>query len=165
MLEFVETIRYECPEKSIHEAWSLCGCALEWKTNWPNIIKLWQNVLIILASTAICERWFSKQNIVKSALRSRLRLNTLDALMRISLYGLGANEIDWQTVLHEWRNMRDLSIRVLDWTSVCVCASKHYLKFCITSDGHWSHRKYDNGIDLIAYSSKLYSSYLLLWIE
>ena len=114
MLEFVETIRHECPQKSIHEAWALCGCTLEWKTNWPNLIKLWQKMLVIPASTAICERGFSKQNIVKSALRSRLHLNTLDALMRVSLCGLGASEIDWQAVFQEWRNMRDRRILVLD---------------------------------------------------
>jgi hypothetical protein len=33
ILEFVETTRHECPQKSIYEAWSLCGCTLEWKTN------------------------------------------------------------------------------------------------------------------------------------
>ena len=43
-----------------------------------------------------------------------MHLNTLDALMRVSLCGLGANEIDWQAVLQEWRNMRDRRILVLD---------------------------------------------------
>ena len=71
-------------------------------------------MLVISSSTAIFERRFSKQNIVNSALRSRLLLNTLGALMRVSLYGLGANEIDWQVVLQEWRNMRDRPILVLD---------------------------------------------------
>ena len=73
-----------------------------------------QKMLVIPASTAICERGFSKQNVVKSTLRSRLRLNTLDALMCVSLCGLGANEINWQVVLQEWRNMRDRRILVLD---------------------------------------------------
>ena len=38
-----------------------------------------------LASTTICEREFSKQNWVKSDLINRLILETLDALMRVSL--------------------------------------------------------------------------------
>ena len=29
ILDFVKTIRHECPHKFIHEAWSLCGCTLE----------------------------------------------------------------------------------------------------------------------------------------
>ena len=29
MLELVKTIQHECPQKSIHEASSLCGCTLE----------------------------------------------------------------------------------------------------------------------------------------
>ena len=41
-----------------------------------------------LASTTICERGFSKQSGVKSDRSSRLKLETLDALMQVSLYGL-----------------------------------------------------------------------------
>jgi len=41
-----------------------------------------------LASTTICERGFSKQNWVKSDRKSRLKLETFDALMRVSLCGL-----------------------------------------------------------------------------
>ena len=51
---------------------------------------------------------------MKSALRSHLRLNTLNALMRISVCELGVNEIDWQAIFQEWRNMRDRHILVLD---------------------------------------------------
>lgn len=114
MLEFIETMRYECGQKSINEAWVLCGCSLEWRTNWPNLTRLWQKVLVIPSSIAICERGFSKQNLVKSALRSRLRLNTLDALMRVSLCGIDVGDIDWLAVMQEWRNMRDRRILALD---------------------------------------------------
>ena len=41
-----------------------------------------------LASTTICERGFSDQNWVTNDRRSRLKLETLDALMRVSLCGL-----------------------------------------------------------------------------
>ena len=54
------------------------------------------------------------QNLVKSALRSRLRLNTLDALMRVSLCGIDVGDIDWLAVMQEWRNMRDRRILALD---------------------------------------------------
>ena len=51
-------------------------------------------VIFIPSSVAICERRFSKQNAIKSHLRNRLNLKTLDALMRFSLYGLEVNAMD-----------------------------------------------------------------------
>ena len=41
-----------------------------------------------LASTTICEHRFSKQNWMKSYCKIRLRLESLDALMQVSLCGL-----------------------------------------------------------------------------
>ena len=40
-------------------------------------------------------RGFSEQNAIKSHLRNRLNLTNLDALMRVSLYGLEVNAMDW----------------------------------------------------------------------
>ena len=45
--------------------------------------------------TTTCERGFSKHKWVKSARRSRLKLETLDALMRVSLCGLPMENMDW----------------------------------------------------------------------
>ena len=50
----------------------------------------------------------------KSALQSHLHLNTLDALMLITLCGRIVDDIDWQVVILEWRNMRDHCILVID---------------------------------------------------
>ena len=71
-------------------------------------------LLLIPTNIAICERRFTKQYIDKSALRSRLHLNTLDALMSVSLCGFSANDIFWQAAFLEWRNMRDRHIVVID---------------------------------------------------
>ena len=65
----------------------------------------WKNILI-LSSVAIV-RGFSEQNAIKSHLRNRLNLTNLDALMRVSLYGLEVNAMDWATIFNTWRNMRD----------------------------------------------------------
>ena len=42
LLEFVETLRHECENKSLYEAWQFCGGINEWYTNWPHLMKLWQ---------------------------------------------------------------------------------------------------------------------------
>ena len=45
----------------------------------PHMTKLWQIVLVILASIASCERRFSTQNYIKSGVRGYLVLETLEA--------------------------------------------------------------------------------------
>ena len=47
-------------------------------------MKLWKSALTILASTLDCERGYSRQIITEDIRKSRLGLDTLDALMRIS---------------------------------------------------------------------------------
>jgi hypothetical protein len=66
-------------------AWEQCGGELEWCESYPNLMKLWKIVLTLPASTASCERGFSKLNHIKNDDRSRLCLKTLD----FHLIGLG----------------------------------------------------------------------------
>jgi hypothetical protein len=54
-------------------------------------------------STVVCERGFSKQNWVKSKRRICLNLDTLDALMRVSLNSLGVEFMDWNGSFDTWK--------------------------------------------------------------
>jgi hypothetical protein len=65
-------------------------------------MSLWQCVLVIPTSIAICEQGFSKQNWVKSERRTRLNLETLDALMRASLNGLKVDAMIWNAIYDIW---------------------------------------------------------------
>ena len=69
-------------------------------------MKLWQAILTIPASTVDCKRGFSKQNIIKDIRKSRLGLDTLDALLRISLNGPELSTIDWNVVYEIWRDTK-----------------------------------------------------------
>ena len=73
-------------------------------------MKLWQAVLTIPASTVDCERGFSKQNIIKDIRKSRLGLDTLDALMRISLNGPQLSIVDWNAVYEIWRDTKSRTV-------------------------------------------------------
>ena len=90
LLEFTETLWYECENKTIFETWRICGSNLEWYTNWPklNLTLAKKKGILIPSSIVVCERRFFKQNVIKSHLCNRLNLKTLDALIRISLCGL-----------------------------------------------------------------------------
>jgi len=75
-----------------------------------NLCNFGKKIILIPSSIAICERGFSKQNAIKSHLRNRLNLKTLDALMRVSLCGLEVDAMDWSTIFNIWRNMQDRRI-------------------------------------------------------
>ena len=61
-------------------------------------MSLWQAILVIPTSTVVCKRGFSKQTWVKSEKRTCLNLDTLDALMRVSLNKLGVEFMDWNGI-------------------------------------------------------------------
>ena len=72
-------MREMIPNKSlILEAWEFASTTPKWSINWPRLSNLWRRVMVLPLSTAICERGFSKQNLIKSY----QKLETLDALMR-----------------------------------------------------------------------------------
>jgi hypothetical protein len=48
-------------------------------------MQLWPKILVIRISISICEGVFSKQNAIKNHLWASPKLDTLDALMRVSL--------------------------------------------------------------------------------
>jgi len=103
LLEFVEMLCSVCERRSMQEAWVFCGNDREFMINWPTMMSLWQAILVIPTSTVVCERGFSKQNWVKSERRTRLNLDTLDALMRVSLNGLGVEFMDWDSIFESWK--------------------------------------------------------------
>ena len=60
LLEFTETLQHECENNMIFEAWHICSSNLEWHTNWPKLMQLWQIIMFIPSCVAISERGFSK---------------------------------------------------------------------------------------------------------
>ena len=40
-MQFMETLQHECENKTILEAWCICGRNLEWHINWPKLMQLW----------------------------------------------------------------------------------------------------------------------------
>ena len=79
-------------------------------------LRLWYEIVRQIGNKARqCESGFPKQNAIKSHLRNRLNLKTLDALMRVSICGLEVYAMDWATIFNIWRNMQDRRIITLDW--------------------------------------------------
>ena len=66
--------------------------------NWPTIMSLWQAILVIPTSIVVCECGFSKQNWIRTERKTRLNLDNLDALMRVSLNGFGVEFLNWNGI-------------------------------------------------------------------
>ncbi|KAH7292058.1 hypothetical protein KP509_29G049800 [Ceratopteris richardii] len=92
--------------KSMRDAWVVCNESKSWWDLYPEMMKIWQLCLVIPASTSACERGFSHQNFIKSVSRSSLALDTLDALMLLSIDGRGSSSIDWKDVFQAWLNAK-----------------------------------------------------------
>ena len=75
LLEFVETLRHVCHNKPLCKVWQFCGGINEWYINWSLLMQLWQKILDIPPSIAICEMEFSKQNAIKSHLLATCKLH------------------------------------------------------------------------------------------
>jgi hypothetical protein len=97
-LEMVEIVKEIILNKSLFEAWEFAGTTPEWSINWHGLGNLWRRVMVIPMSTTICERGFSKLNLIKSHLRTSLKLGSLDALMHISCTNISVENINWSVV-------------------------------------------------------------------
>ena len=56
MESFTITLHRAYPMKSMVAAWEQCGGEPEWCESYPNLMKLWQIVFILCASTVSCDR-------------------------------------------------------------------------------------------------------------
>lgn len=74
----------------------------------PNIQILLQIKVVLAYNTSMCERGFSRMKLIKSALRNRLYIETLDALMTIALVGP-----DYAPAAGEAAGVRLLKVRLL----------------------------------------------------
>ncbi|XP_052264597.1 E3 SUMO-protein ligase KIAA1586-like isoform X2 [Dreissena polymorpha] len=66
--------------------------------------------LLAPVSTVDCERGFSKQNIIKTCLRSKLSVSTLDKLMRISLDSRAAQDFPLDQAFKKWAGAKNRRI-------------------------------------------------------
>ncbi|KAH7364992.1 hypothetical protein KP509_18G002600 [Ceratopteris richardii] len=94
--DFVGMLCRVAEHKSMHDAWKAYIDTKSWWDLYPEMMKVWQIALVIPASTSACERGFSRQNFIKSTSRSSLGLDTLDALMLLSIDARRIHHIDWE---------------------------------------------------------------------
>ena len=67
-----------------------------------NIIVILKLMLVISTSTAAAERRFSKLNIEKTSLRTRLDSKTLSNIMRIGTENIPVTKFDSRPIVKQW---------------------------------------------------------------
>ncbi|MCO5597350.1 hypothetical protein L7F22_051426 [Adiantum nelumboides] len=116
--EFMVKLKRTCPGKSMHAAWGVCGHDVELDQAFFEMMKMWRACLVIVASTANCERGFSKMNRIKSNDRNRLTLENLNKLMFLSYNGeKDPLAVDWDSIFVTWENLkshRNVDVRTTD---------------------------------------------------
>ena len=97
LLEFVESLRYECGNKSLYEAWQICGGINKWYTK-----------ILATSHETLAKKYLSfaqvmqfvggdfYNKILSRAICKSLELDTLDALMRVSLCKIEMENMDWK---------------------------------------------------------------------
>ncbi|MCO5587233.1 hypothetical protein L7F22_041180 [Adiantum nelumboides] len=102
LLSFSDTLYYGCEGMNMSDAWCVFCSNKNWMQTYVNLIKLWQIMLVLPVSSVSCERGFSKQNLIKTHARECLNVETLEALMRVSLLGPSIENVEWQKVYDIW---------------------------------------------------------------
>ena len=110
LYEFIDLLHLNGEGFSMKDAWRVFSQTKDWHFRYPNKLKLWQSILVIPANTVACEQGFSKQNVIKDIGRTKLPINTLDALMRVSLTCPDISEVEWQRVYEIWHSAKERRI-------------------------------------------------------
>ena len=79
---------------------------------YPLISNILARIAVLPASSAQVERLFSTMKRIKSAQRNRLKSNTLDNLMRISIEGPCVQNWDPYPALRKWESMGNRRIQI-----------------------------------------------------
>jgi hypothetical protein len=95
-----------------------------YKDSYSNLLLLLEIAIVQPLNTAACERGFSIQNVIKTRNRSRLTIGSLDALMRIRLYGPSPTDMVYKDSIRRWRKGVKTNRRPLFKASTLVIGSE-----------------------------------------
>ncbi|CAG8576953.1 10563_t:CDS:2 [Rhizophagus irregularis] len=92
-------------ESKFVEQWFRIFSTTDFSTLYPNISKIIHIILIIPLSNASVERVFSRQNLIKSKLRNKMKLETLYFHLNILINGPSLNSFDFEAAYNYWAQL------------------------------------------------------------
>ena len=96
------------PRDRLQVLWTLI--AQYHSEEFPNLIKLASLALTHPVHTADCERAFSNQNLVTTALRNRLSAEHIQQLMLVNIEGGPLDQFNFVDAIVNWRSSKKRSI-------------------------------------------------------
>lgn len=69
---------------------------------YPNIAAAARRLLVSPVSSVDCERGFSRQNLIKTAIRNRITISNLENLMMISIEGPERKQFNFTRAFNKW---------------------------------------------------------------
>ncbi|MCO5571989.1 hypothetical protein L7F22_025740 [Adiantum nelumboides] len=89
--------------KGFCDAWEVCRDDVTMRDFFPNMMKLWEILSVVLVNIAIAKCGFSLQNIIKIAHRTSMSVTTLENYMFIGLHGpQNASNVPWDDAFSLW---------------------------------------------------------------
>jgi len=80
----------------------LVQLALRFKSTYPSVAVAAERLLVSPVSTVDCERGFSKMNLIKTDIRSKLNIDTLQNIMRISMHDSDEHSFKFEEAFSKW---------------------------------------------------------------
>lgn len=81
--------------------------SIEMQEQFPNTLQLLTIALTIPVSSVDCERGFSKQNLIKTKIRARLKTETVSTLMTMSVDTPELEQFDFHNAFEIWCSVKD----------------------------------------------------------
>lgn len=96
--------------KSVKVPKDVANLAIRKKDVYPAAGEAAERFLLAPISTVDCERGFSKQNLIKTCLRSRMSIKSLDRLMRITIEGPDIRQFPFDKAFKKWAAVKNRRI-------------------------------------------------------
>lgn len=97
--------RLQANPKAFLSSTDVCQVAFRARELFPIVAAAAGRLITAPVSTADCERGFSRQNLIKTDVRSCLKPTTLENLMRLSINS-GKEEVDYEEAFRKWSSLK-----------------------------------------------------------
>lgn len=112
--------RLQANPKAFLSSTDVCQVAFRARELFPIVAAAAGRLITVPVSTADCERGFSRQNLIKTDVRSCLKPTTLENLMRLSINS-GKEEMDYEEAFRKWSSLKARRIFHVNLTSDDIC--------------------------------------------
>ncbi|XP_053383125.1 E3 SUMO-protein ligase KIAA1586-like [Mercenaria mercenaria] len=109
-VSYSRALAADTSNKTLKDSVSCANLAIKNRHSYPATAEAAERFLILPVSTADCERGFSKQNLIKTALRNSLSISSLENLMHLSIDGPPLADFPYKRAFKAWASAKSRRI-------------------------------------------------------